>query len=1060
MSIRFKLLTGISILAFSILFFAGFSFYDSLKQVQTYSFSKKSSETINHLLNAAGNWAVERGVTNAALNSTGVVNDRILKIINLRRKRGDEAYRLALAEVQSYSFNGKNDLIRKVKKDYKDAVLLRVQADINIKLPRNERDGALLKTWVPTMSKLIIESQQLRFALTKKTATTDSELGRQSNLKHFSWIMSEFAGRERAVIGGALSSGKPLSKQKLQILSTFRGKVETGWDLIKQLSVESNNEVQQKLSNIQKVFLGSFQTIREKIYQAGSSGEPYPLNAEEWIKEATIAIDTILAFQKASTNETVQYVDGLVRGAWNSLVFYGVSLLVSIGLVLGMFYIIMYRVIRPINGMRQTMDLMAEGISSEIPSLAAKDEIGQIARSLLRINDIGQSALKVQIALDRASCPMMMVGLDLKINYTNEALVDMFSMVERNIGEQVYGFQAKALEGTDIESLLAGTSYLTGTLSTLNSTYKETYIIAGHIFDVAATPVINKEGEKLGTVIEWQDVTLIRRREKQQNAVLAEVQTVVQANAEGDFSKRVSIEGLDGFLLQLANGMNDINSLIDNALNEINSSLASIAEGDLSRNINGQYMGMLGEIKSSFNNTLKKLQIIISDATEVSVASSQGDFGKRIKLDGKEGFMLELAQGINNINEVSNKGLNDIRASLQAISRGDLTQGITDHYEGMFDEIKQACNHTLKQLVSIISDATDAAEAAGRGDFSRRINVSGKDGFMLELAEGINSINEVSLRGLNEVQKIATLLANGDLKERFSGDFQGMFEEIQEALNNTIDKLSLTAGQIQESVHSVDSAASEISSGSNDLSHRTESQSAGLQKTAAAIEEMVGTIQQNTDNSSEADKLARNSLDVAENGMSIVTDAVSAMGRIEESSTQITDITNVIDEIAFQINLLALNAAVEAARAGEAGKGFEVVAAEVRKLAQRSANAAKDIATLLEKSDQEVRSGSQLVNKTGGALEEIVGSIRSLANIVGDIATASQEQSVGIDQINQTMVQLDSMTQQNAALVEESNAAAQTMADQSKHLNRLIGFFKTNGAVNGGHTKIGVKLAS
>jgi methyl-accepting chemotaxis protein len=304
-------------------------------------------------------------------------------------------------------------------------------------------------------------------------------------------------------------------------------------------------------------------------------------------------------------------------------------------------------------------------------------------------------------------------------------------------------------------------------------------------------------------------------------------------------------------------------------------------------------------------------------------------------------------------------------------------------------------------------------------------------------------------RGMQECQEILQEVSNGSLAKRMEGEYQGSFSGIKSALNATIDKLYEMVRQILDTASSVNSAANEISSGSGDLSARTEQQASSLEETAASMEEMTGTVRQNATNSDNANKLAASARGVAEKGGEVVENAVFAMTNIEKSSQKISDIIGVIDEIAFQTNLLALNAAVEAARAGEAGKGFAVVASEVRSLAGRSASASKEIKVLINESASQVKSGSELVNQAGETLKEIVNSVKQVADIMSDIATASTEQSTGIDQINSAIAQMDEVTQQNAALVEENTAAAQSLLEQANQLDKLMQFFTLEDATSG-----------
>jgi methyl-accepting chemotaxis protein len=285
-------------------------------------------------------------------------------------------------------------------------------------------------------------------------------------------------------------------------------------------------------------------------------------------------------------------------------------------------------------------------------------------------------------------------------------------------------------------------------------------------------------------------------------------------------------------------------------------------------------------------------------------------------------------------------------------------------------------------------------------------------------------------------------LADGDLTFRLTDGFTETYEQIKQDFNAAMARLQETIQAISTAAREVAGASAEISGGTTDLSQRTEEQAASLEQTSASMEQIASTVKKNAENAQQANAFAAGTREVAARGGAVVAEAVSAMARIEESSRRISDIISVIDEIARQTNLLALNAAVEAARAGEAGRGFAVVASEVRSLAQRSSQAAKDIKDLITNSSGQVQEGVELVNKAGASLAEIVESIRKVAGIVSDIAAASAEQSTGLDQVNIALTQMDEVTQQNSALVEQNAAAAKALEQQSQAMDEQVSSFR------------------
>jgi methyl-accepting chemotaxis protein len=313
-----------------------------------------------------------------------------------------------------------------------------------------------------------------------------------------------------------------------------------------------------------------------------------------------------------------------------------------------------------------------------------------------------------------------------------------------------------------------------------------------------------------------------------------------------------------------------------------------------------------------------------------------------------------------------------------------------------------------EQLRSVVRETRAVVSAATQGDLTQCIPMAGKEGDVAELAQGVNELIEV--------------------------------------MKTLVEQIRRTAGEVQV-------AAEEISSGNSNLSQRTAEQAASLEETASSMEEMASTVRQTAENAAQANQLAIAACAQAEKGGEVVGAAITAMSGINSSSSKIADIIGVIDEIAFQTNLLALNAAVEAARAGEQGRGFAVVASEVRSLAGRSATAAKEIKALIEDSVQRVSEGSRLVDESGRTLEGIVGAVKKVTTIVAEIASASREQSVGIEQVNRAVMQMDETTQQNAALVEQAAASSESIVEQVHALNALIARYQVASGRAGGSSQ-------
>ena len=381
-------------------------------------------------------------------------------------------------------------------------------------------------------------------------------------------------------------------------------------------------------------------------------------------------------------------------------------------------------------------------------------------------------------------------------------------------------------------------------------------------------------------------------------------------------------------------------------------------------------------------------------------------------------------------------GLGD---NMKLLAEGDLTTEIAGQDRG--DEVGTMAKAVqvfkdnalaLKEAEVKSAEQQRAADEQRRAaDEERRRNEAARAEAAAQVARVVQSLGA----GLER-------MAQGDLSYRLSDQFAAEYIKIRDDFNGAIGQLQQTISAIVSSTREVTNASAEISTSTTNLSQRTEEQAASLEQTSASMEQIAATVKLNADNAQQASQSATATREVADRGGQVVAQAVQAMARIEESSRKIADIIGVIDEIARQTNLLALNAAVEAARAGEAGRGFAVVASEVRSLAQRSSQAAKDIKDLITNSNSQVKDGVDLVNKAGTALTEIVTSIKSVAETVAEIAAASAEQATGLEQVNRALTQMDEVTQQNSALVEENAATAKTLETQAVAMTEQVAVFR------------------
>jgi methyl-accepting chemotaxis protein len=465
-----------------------------------------------------------------------------------------------------------------------------------------------------------------------------------------------------------------------------------------------------------------------------------------------------------------------------------------------------------------------------------------------------------------------------------------------------------------------------------------------------------------------------------------------------------------------------------------------VAAGRLDGRIEVTGRDELAKLLGAMQRMQTQVKSVIEAQNEMGCRHDEGQVSFRMDADAFPGDFGRMVRGTNDLAAGHIAVKMRVVEVMKRYAIGDLSVDM-DRLPGEKAVITEAMDATKASLASINAEIKRLATAATAGDFSVRGDESKYQYDFREMVAGMNRLMQTTDENLAKTSTLLQSIAQGDLTARMDGDFHGVFARIRDDANATATQLTDIVGQIKQASVSINTSAGEIASGNADLSQRTEQQAANLEETAASMEELTSTVRQNAESARQANQLAIGAASVASQGGEVVGQVVSTMRDIEQSSKKIAEIISVIDGIAFQTNILALNAAVEAARAGEQGRGFAVVASEVRTLAQRSAAAAKEIKGLIENSVDKVSDGSALVSKAGATMGEIVASVQRVTDIMAEISAASQEQSSGIEQVNQTITQMDETTQQNAALVEEASAAARSMEEQAQALAQTVAVF-------------------
>lgn len=567
-----------------------------------------------------------------------------------------------------------------------------------------------------------------------------------------------------------------------------------------------------------------------------------------------------------------------------------------------------------------------------------------------------------------------------------------------------------------------------------------------------------------------------------------ETNRLAKAAIEGQLSTRAETAAFNGEFKRLVEGFNQTLDGVIVPLNVAASYVADISKGNIPDKITATYHGDFNAIKDNLNHCIDAVNALIADANMLSEAAVAGRLSTRADASKHEGDFRKIVEGVNHTLDAVISPLNVAAEYVEHIAKGHIPPKITDTYHGDFNTIKNNLNQCIDAVNALIMDANHLSQAAVKGELSTRADASKHNGDFRKIIEGVNHTLDAVIVPLNMAASYVARIAHGDIPAEITAPYYGDFNEIKnnlntciQAINQLLEDSALLAqaakeGRIQvrademkhagdfrkviagvnqtldlivepikavrQAVEAIDTAASEIASGNNQLSRRTEDQAASLEETAASMEQFASIVKHNAENAQEANQLALTASNVAENGGQVVREAIASMNAMNESARQIEDIIAVIDGIAFQTNILALNAAVEAARAGEQGRGFAVVANEVGALAQRSSVAAKEINGLISTSVNNTYDAVKQVDLAGKTMEEVVSSVKKVSEIMRDISEASFEQSKGIEQVNQAITHIDEATQQNAALVEEAAAAAESLLDQANQLSQSVQRFK------------------
>ena len=742
--------------------------------------------------------------------------------------------------------------------------------------------------------------------------------------------------------------------------------------------------------------------------------------------------------------------------------------------------------VRNMKRLSESMDLKSVEALDEDTGDESAELSAYFNRIVSNISEEAEKALVMQSALDSATSCMMVTDKKLKVQYVNQQLTELFDHLNRVLSHRIEVIHDENFIGHTLDEFLSDGKCFMRQILQEDSAFKVTDKVGEHTIQLDIAPILNTENRIAGYIVEWQDLTEKLAREKKEKQDYLETLRVRFAFDQAFVPIIVSDEEFNfvycnkSFHSYAQKYFNDIRCILPhfdvNALHKL-----SIRDffwdirGDLEDQVyrdsfqesnvygNRSVKQVLTPIKNDrgelsgyvleWNDVTEEKQRAFEEeqvAKEIQAivdSAAGGDFTQTIDMGGKTGFFASMSEQLNKLMGTANTSLQDVLRVFQAIDRGDLTQTITNDYEGLFGELKYSANNTIDKMNNSLREIDLSISSAKSGILDNRVDTHQKEGFYKNLGETVNSLLDTTKSSLDETLLVMEGIANGNLTQRVRGEYKGIFNDLRNYVNATSDRLTEVLVDVKYTADELNVAMSDVSSIHHQLQLQADSQGVHLDESSSKMKGLSDAIGSLMNAISDADKLSKETCKFASTGTDIMNQLNHAMDEIKENSNKVVGHTAVVDDIAFQTNLLALNASVEAARAGEQGRGFAVVAQEVRNLAQTAAESAKQIKSLINESAEGIEVGYSRVEMSNESLAEITQSVTAVNSVMDEVLNVLDAQVSSVNDMEQVVSSVNESINQNKNLVTNASSIGEKVQNDTNKLAEKLQFFQFNSAM-------------